>query len=498
MSLQFESLIGSGSYSDVYRATDDDGSVKAVKVCYKDGEANGCHCARELDITNRCGKQGGAIQIKRITQRSPTIGNRTNEIDHLHFIMDKGREDLSQFIRNSNSTRYWSNLRSIMIELLSCISFVHHRKIIHRDLKPDNVIIFDVEEFPLKVSAKITDFGIAKLSTCQRPNSPQAVTISHRAPEIAMGIPYYGTNSDIWSLGLMFYNMARRDPTGATYYSTNENDLLQRIVHWYPIPSKARLEELFQSATAVKWEQISIPKTSPTLKLQVSCKKLFEEHVGDPELFLDLITHMMDFDWNTRFSAEDCFRHPFFVEGRQQLSTLRPLLTPFSRVIEYTNYAERAELKDYIQLGIESIMGVEGPCSDGNLMTVHILAELAILVDRYYSSPEATSKKYPFELVLSTLHYLVLKYYNVLTPIPSIDQYFQRTFSDDELQQMNEFELDFICDICEGRFYVDTMIDYAPRRLSVQECRDIIFRYLDDESLKGTTHEQALKSILHI
>jgi len=53
-----------------------------------------------------------------------------------------------------------------MLELMGCagVGFLHENNIVHRDLKPENVLI---STGPPLV-AKIADFGLAKVSGCDR------------------------------------------------------------------------------------------------------------------------------------------------------------------------------------------------------------------------------------------------------------------------------------------------------------------------------------------
>lgn len=491
MSLKFGSCIGGGTYSDVYSATDEDGISRAVKVCYKDGSADGCHCARELDITNRCGKQGGTIKIVKITKTLPSRRSRETP-DDFHFVMEKGKCDLLHFLRYENPSVYWPSVRRIMLELLGTMLFIHHRKIIHRDLKPENIIIFDNHGI---MSPRVADFGISKLSTLQRPNTPQAVTITYRAPEIALGIPFYGVKSDVWSLGLIFFELATRFYNEEAPGPNNERELLAKIFRYCPLPSKDRMEELFQESTTISWESFSslYPVKDNKIKLSSSTTS-FRENVGNPELFIDLLSHMLNFDWEERYNIEKCLKHPFFQpDGESFITRNSYYLTPYAMKINYTDYPEREQVKEHIDNIITKIFTVSDS-SDINSVSIHVLLEVAILADKYYESEN--KGEFPIEIVMHSLHYLVLKYYYVLTDIPSLSDYFQREFTENEIKQINDFEMFFVSDVCYGRFYVDTMIDYAERKLSAEECRFLLQNYLNNFELKGLTHEEASKLLL--
>lgn len=101
---------------------------------------------------------------------------------------------------------------NILDELCSALHAAHEKGIVHRDLKPDNVFL---EVRGDRVSAKLLDFGIAKLAGGPRgtkgsdsETSPETVmgTPDYIAPEQAMGQPTTGS-ADVYSLGVMMFEL---------------------------------------------------------------------------------------------------------------------------------------------------------------------------------------------------------------------------------------------------------------------------------------------------
>lgn len=84
--------------------------------------------------------------------------------------------------------------------------YLHSKGIIHRDLKPDNILIYQQNNI------KITDFGLAKtltsgtLKKISSFNTTFAGTMLYASPEQFEGKPY-GTETDIYSLGILFFEM---------------------------------------------------------------------------------------------------------------------------------------------------------------------------------------------------------------------------------------------------------------------------------------------------
>ncbi|KAJ3676010.1 hypothetical protein LUZ60_003422 [Juncus effusus] len=94
--------------------------------------------------------------------------------------------------------------RKLFQQLIDGVSFCHEKGVYHRDLKPENVLL------DKRGIIKISDFGLSALpqhlgndgllhTTCGSPN--------YIAPEVISNRGYDGSLSDIWSCGVILYNM---------------------------------------------------------------------------------------------------------------------------------------------------------------------------------------------------------------------------------------------------------------------------------------------------
>jgi cell division cycle 2-like protein len=100
-----------------------------------------------------------------------------------------------------------SEVKQLMLQLLSAIDYLHYNYIVHRDVKTSNLLLSN-EGF-----LKLADFGLARRLADPLPaaefsesNSgghltPLVVTLWYRAPEILLGSQYYGFPVDLWSVG---------------------------------------------------------------------------------------------------------------------------------------------------------------------------------------------------------------------------------------------------------------------------------------------------------
>jgi tRNA A-37 threonylcarbamoyl transferase component Bud32 len=90
-------------------------------------------------------------------------------------------------------------------EILEGVYYLHQIKIIHRDLKPSNILIKKFNDG--KCSVKIADFGFATVHEfSKQPHSQDKGTPKYTAPEV-ISSNFYGTKSDIYSLGIVFGNL---------------------------------------------------------------------------------------------------------------------------------------------------------------------------------------------------------------------------------------------------------------------------------------------------
>ncbi|RMZ77211.1 hypothetical protein DV738_g4516, partial [Chaetothyriales sp. CBS 135597] len=119
------------------------------------------------------------------------------------------------------STKLWvltpSLVRRIFAELVSAVRYLHQKYIVHRDIKLENVLL----NIPIQVHADVPDWQtldravvtLTDLGLSRRiPEPPESPLLSTRcgsedyaAPEILMGQPYDGRQTDAWALGVLLY-----------------------------------------------------------------------------------------------------------------------------------------------------------------------------------------------------------------------------------------------------------------------------------------------------
>jgi serine/threonine protein kinase len=95
------------------------------------------------------------------------------------------------------------NALPILNQMLTAIGHAHSAGIIHRDLKPNNVMI------STDGKVKITDFGLAKdqASMTTTLSVTSGGTLYYMSPEHVKGFQFTDKRSDIYSIGMTFYEM---------------------------------------------------------------------------------------------------------------------------------------------------------------------------------------------------------------------------------------------------------------------------------------------------
>ena len=181
--------IGKGSFSTVYKAqhkiSQENIAIKVISLKllekYKERILAELSIIKKLDHDN-------ILSFKEIYQS-------TNNIYILSELCDG---TLTKIIK----TFYMSEneIHKVFKQIIQGIKYLYDNKIFHRDIKPDNILIKDDK-------IKIADFGFAKeIDKYNLVMNTLCGSPLYMAPEIILNKPY-DINSDIWSLGIILYEM---------------------------------------------------------------------------------------------------------------------------------------------------------------------------------------------------------------------------------------------------------------------------------------------------
>lgn len=162
------------------------------------------------------------------------------EDETMHIVMEYADAgDLFTAVQGRRSTHrnfQESEALSILLQCGRGLRHIHARHVVHRDLKSQNIFLSSDEVGGCIV--KIGDFGIAKVLEHTRAMAKTVIgTPSHLSPEVCNSKPY-GTKADMWSLGVVFYELLTLEPA---FKATNLAALVIKIVSGQPNPVPADL-----------------------------------------------------------------------------------------------------------------------------------------------------------------------------------------------------------------------------------------------------------------
>jgi len=147
-------------------------------------------------------------------------------------------------------------------QICLALKHVHDRKIIHRDLKGQNIFLTKSD------FVKLGDFGIARVLSTTRENAKTMVgTPYYLSPEIING-KAYSFKSDIWSLGVVLYEMCALKPP---FDAQSLTFLAMKIVkgQYSPVPTSFSRELKGLVSTLLQVDPLKRPNVNEILKFPI-------------------------------------------------------------------------------------------------------------------------------------------------------------------------------------------------------------------------------------
>lgn len=131
--------------------------------------------------------------------------------------------------------------RRILTEVADALAYAHKRNVVHRDIKPDNILLDEDSG-----RAMVTDFGIARALTDKNDSRLTATgmaigTPAYMSPEQSAGESDIDGRSDLYSLGVVGYQMACGD---LPFNAPNTPSMLVKHLSERPVPVEHRRNDL--------------------------------------------------------------------------------------------------------------------------------------------------------------------------------------------------------------------------------------------------------------
>ena len=221
--------IGTGGMAIVYEAIDlKTGQSVALKMLKESISDNTQALRRFINESKAVAMMDHANIVK--------ILDVSVKTEHKFIVMEYIKGITLRDYMNKKGKLSWQEASAFITQVLQALDHAHMRGVIHRDIKPQNIMIMEGGFI------KVADFGIAKI-----PNAETVTMVDHAvgtiyyiSPEQARG-KKIDTRSDLYSLGVMFYEML----TGyLPFMAESSYEIMNKHINTSPKPPRQYLPQL--------------------------------------------------------------------------------------------------------------------------------------------------------------------------------------------------------------------------------------------------------------
>jgi len=125
--------------------------------------------------------------------------------------------------------------RRILHDVADALAYAHAHGVIHRDIKPDNILLDAESGRPM-----VTDFGIARAAESDAQLTVTGIAVgtpAYMSPEQSMGERELDGRSDVYSLGVVGYQMLAGE---LPFKASNTPAMMMKHVSTLPLPLRER------------------------------------------------------------------------------------------------------------------------------------------------------------------------------------------------------------------------------------------------------------------
>ncbi|XP_061900954.1 serine/threonine-protein kinase PAK 5 isoform X1 [Entelurus aequoreus] len=171
-------------------------------------------------------------------------------------------------------------IATVCLSVLRALSYLHTQGVIHRDIKSDSILLTNDGRI------KLSDFGFCAQVSKEVPKRKSLVGTPYwMAPEVISRLPY-GTEVDIWSLGIMVIEMVDGEPP---YFNEPPLQAMRRIRDNLP----PRLKESHKVSSVLRsfLDLMLVREPSQRATAQELLQHPFLKLSGPPSCIVPLMRH---------------------------------------------------------------------------------------------------------------------------------------------------------------------------------------------------------------
>jgi serine/threonine-protein kinase len=221
--------IGEGGMAAVYTATHPVlGKRAAVKVLALE------HCSNQQAVSHFL-QEARTLSLVRHPNLVDVFGYGRLRDGRSYFLMDllEGETLLEAMARGPLSLE---RIYDLMMQVCDALEAAHNHHIAHLDLKPENIFLVPLPRG--RTCVKLFDFGIARLIGTPQHAPEQRMftgTPTYASPEQCMDSAEIDTRSDLYSLGIVVYQLVTGD---VPFRAAMQSDVLHAHVNELPVPPR--------------------------------------------------------------------------------------------------------------------------------------------------------------------------------------------------------------------------------------------------------------------
>jgi cyclin-dependent kinase 10 len=284
--------VGEGTYGIVYKARDKEtNQFVALKRCLPHHEAtDGFPLTTLREIATLRSHHPNMIRLLTVAVSSSGV----------FLVFDYCPHDLAQLVdqhyqvyRKSPFTT--PQVKRLLMQLFSALTFLHSRRVMHRDLKLSNLLYSEEGEL------KLADFGLSR--KYKLPLTPKVVSLWYRPPELLLGAQVYDESIDIWGAGCVMGELVLGKPL---WQCKTEMEMIGMLFRELGTPNRTTWPGVFELPLIANGS-IELPTySSPAV--------LWDRFPDMTPAGLSLFSNLLHWDPGNRWTAKQTLAGIYFEE----------------------------------------------------------------------------------------------------------------------------------------------------------------------------------------